>query len=128
MKSKKLLSVLLALAMMFSLTITAGAEETAKTMEGSVVILHTNDVHGAIGSYAKVAALKDDYEAKGAYVLLMDAGDFSQGDPTVSVSEGATAVEMMIWRAMIWQRRATMSSTTGIPTLPSWQTRPSSPW
>ena len=34
-------------------------------------------------------------EAKGAYVLLMDAGDFSQGDPTVSVSEGATAVEMM---------------------------------
>ena len=95
MKSKKLLSVLLALAMMFSLTITAGAEETAKTMEGSVVILHTNDVHGAIGSYAKVAALKDDYEAKGAYVLLMDAGDFSQGDPTVSVSEGATAVEMM---------------------------------
>ena len=42
-----------------------------------------------------MAALKDAYEAKGAYVLLMDAGDFIQGDPTVSVSEGATAAELM---------------------------------
>ena len=25
----------------------------------------------------------------------MDAGDFIQGDPTVSTSEGATAVELM---------------------------------
>ena len=95
MKSKKLLSLLLALAMMFSLAVTASAEETGGSMEGTVVILHTNDVHGAIGGYAKVAAVKDAYEALGAYVLLVDAGDFSQGDPTVSVSEGATAVELM---------------------------------
>ncbi len=52
-------------------------------------------MHGAISGYAKVAALKDAYEARGAYVLLMDAGDFIQGDPTVSTSEGATAVELM---------------------------------
>ena len=95
MKSKKLLSLLLALAMMFSLAVTASAEETGGAMEGTVVILHTNDVHGAIGGYAKVAAVKDAFEAQGAYVLLVDAGDFSQGDPTVSVSEGATAVELM---------------------------------
>ena len=95
MKRKKLLSLLLALAMMFSLAVTASAEETSGSMEGTVVILHTNDVHGAIGGYAKVAAVKDAYEAQGAYVLLVDAGDFSQGDPTVSVSEGATAVELM---------------------------------
>ena len=79
---KKLLSLLLAVAMMFSLAVTASAEETKGTMDGSIVILHTNDVHGAIGGYAKVAAIKDAFEAQGAYVLLMDAGDFSQGDPT----------------------------------------------
>lgn len=90
---RKVLSLLLAAAMMFSLAVTAQAEETTENMEGDIVILHTNDVHGAIAGYAKVAALKDAYEAKGAYVLLMDAGDFIQGDPTVSVSEGATAVE-----------------------------------
>ena len=82
--------------MTFSLAVTANAaEETAQDLDGDIVILHTNDVHGAISGYAKVAALKDAYEARGAYVLLMDAGDFIQGDPTVSTSEGATAVELM---------------------------------
>lgn len=95
MKAKKLLSALLAVAVVLSLMITAGAAESAQDMAGSIVILHTNDVHGAIGGYAKVAALKDDYEAEGAYVLLMDAGDFIQGDPTVSAAEGAAAVELM---------------------------------
>lgn len=92
---RKLVPLLLAVAMVMSLAVTASAEETAESMEGDIVILHTNDVHGAISGYAKVAALKDAYEARGAYVLLMDAGDFIQGDPTVSVSEGATAVELM---------------------------------
>ena len=92
---KKALSLVLVLAMMFSLCITAGAEEPAEDLSGSIIILHTNDVHGAIDGYAKAAALKKTYEEMGAYVLLMDAGDFIQGDPTVSTSEGATAVELM---------------------------------
>ena len=93
---KKVLSLLLAVVMTFSLAVTANAaEETAQDLDGDIVILHTNDVHGAISGYAKVAALNDAYEARGAYVLLMDAGDFIQGDPTVSTSEGATAVELM---------------------------------
>ena len=92
---KKVLSLLLVLAMMFSLGITAGAEEPAQDLSDSIIILHTNDVHGAIDGYAKAAALKKTYEDMGAYVLLMDAGDFIQGDPTVSTSEGATAVELM---------------------------------
>ena len=48
-----------------------------------------------IDGYASVAALKDAYEAAGAQVLLMDAGDFIQGSTSVNVSEGATAVELM---------------------------------
>ncbi len=93
---RKVLSLLMAVVMTFSLAVTASAaEETAQDLDGDIVILHTNDVHGAIAGYAKVAALKDAYEARGAYVLLMDAGDFIQGDPTVSTSEGSTAVELM---------------------------------
>ena len=70
---KKVLSLLLAVVMTFSLAVTANAaEETAQDLDGDIVILHTNDVHGAISGYAKVAALKDAYEARGAYVLLMD--------------------------------------------------------
>ena len=95
MQTKKFLSLLLALVMMFSLTVTASAEEAAKPMEGQIVILHTNDVHGAIAGYAKVAALKQSFQDAGAYTLLLDAGDYIQGDPTVSVSQGKTAVELM---------------------------------
>lgn len=95
MQTKKFLSLLLALAMMFSLAVTAGAAEEGESLEGSIVILHTNDVHGGIAGYAKVAALKAEYQAKGAYTLLLDAGDYIQGDPTVSVSQGKTAIELM---------------------------------
>ena len=95
MQTKKFLSLLLALAMMFSLSVTASAAEEGESLEGSIVILHTNDVHGGIAGYAKVAALKAEYQAKGAYTLLLDAGDYIQGDPTVSVSQGKTAIELM---------------------------------
>ena len=100
---KKLLSLFLVLALAFSLCVGVLAEEpaaepsdeTAGELAGQIVILHTNDVHGAIDGYAKVAAIKSDYEAKGAEVLLFDAGDFIQGTTSVSLSQGATAVELM---------------------------------
>lgn len=65
------------------------------TMAGKTVILHTNDVHGAIAGYAYIAQLKADYEAKGAEVILVDAGDYSQGEVYVSDTKGLDAVEMM---------------------------------
>ena len=104
---RKFLSVLLAMAMVFSLTVTGFAlEDTATTREpevmteeatmaGKTVILHSNDVYGAIEGYAYITALKADYEAKGAEVILVDAGDYSQGTTYVSVSQGADAVTMM---------------------------------
>ena len=103
---RKFLSVLLALAMVFSLTVTSFATEETEatapaaaaettTMAGKTVILHTNDVHGAIAGYAYITALKADYEAKGAEVILVDAGDYSQGTSYVSVTKGLDAIEMM---------------------------------
>ena len=104
---RKFLSVLLAMAMVFSLTVTGFAlEDTATTREpevmteeatmaGKTVILHTNDVHGAVEGYAYIAQLKADYEAKGPEVILVDAGDYSQGEVYVSDTKGLDAVEMM---------------------------------
>ena len=95
---KKLLSLLLAVAMVVTLAAcgekkpTPGKDATATE---PVVILHTNDVHGAIENYAKVAVLASQYESEGAYVLILDAGDFSQGTSYVSLSEGAAAIELM---------------------------------
>lgn len=94
-RGKKLSALFLALVMAFSLAVPAGAADWEEDLSGHIVILHTNDVHGGIDGYASVAALKDAYEAAGAQVLLMDAGDFIQGSTSVNVSEGATAVELM---------------------------------
>lgn len=96
---RKFLSVLLAMAMVLSLTVTGlaadNAVEAKAEMAGKTVILHTNDVHGAVEGYAYIAQLKADYEAKGAEVILVDAGDFSQGTTYVSTTKGADAVTMM---------------------------------
>ena len=103
---KKILSLLLAVAMLFSLAIPAFAEEAEEEtpvtpytvpadVEGKIVILHTNDVHGAVENYAKVATLKKMFADAGAEVLLVDAGDFSQGETYVSTSQGASAIELM---------------------------------
>ena len=112
--SKKLLSLLLTLAMIFTLALPAmaaeGEEETEtaaaytipEDVKGKLVVIHTNDTHGrdvavegeTVGT-AGVAALKKDFEAAGASVLLMSAGDFSQGTTLVSLDKGASSVAFM---------------------------------
>lgn len=90
---KKILALVLAFALILAPTLPLQARE--ENLQGSVVILHTNDVHGAVSEYAKVTALKNSYEERGAQVLLMDAGDFIQGSIYVSESGGKSAVSLM---------------------------------
>lgn len=94
---RKALALFMSVVMTLSLLVSsAWADPPAtKDLDGKTVILHTNDVHGAIDKYEKVAALKADYEARGASVFLVDAGDYSQGSVYVSVNKGADAVTMM---------------------------------
>ena len=99
---RKFLATLLALVMTLALMVPASWGDNADSfqlpasLEGKTVILHTNDVHGAIDKYAKVAALRDECYDKGAHqVILLDAGDYSQGSPYVSLSKGATALDLM---------------------------------
>ncbi len=101
-KTRKYLALLLTLVLVLALAAPAAAydyEENAKIIRsdytGKTVILHSNDVHGAIGGYAYMAALKAGFEAAGAEVILVDAGDFSQGTTYVSSFKGASAVTMM---------------------------------
>ena len=64
-------------------------------MSGKTVILHTNDTHGALMGFAQVAKVKALYESLGATVILVDAGDFSQGTTYVSTNKGEAAVTVM---------------------------------
>ncbi|MCL1889676.1 MAG: metallophosphoesterase, partial [Desulfovibrionaceae bacterium] len=101
-----MLSILLSLALVLSLAcagLTASAAEVfpASSYSGKLVILHTNDTHGrdlggtaSVGT-AGVAQLKKDFEARGAKVLLVSAGDAIQGTPLVNMDQGASAVKFM---------------------------------
>ena len=103
-KTKKILALVLSLVMLLALGVTSYADydyaANAKVVHtdytGKTVILHSNDVHGAIDGYAYMKELKNEFLAAGAKeVLLVDAGDFSQGTTYVSSSKGASAVTMM---------------------------------
>ena len=102
-KTQKLLAIVLSLVLVLAIAVPASAAydyaANAKVYRndftGKTVILHSNDVHGALEGYAAMAALKSTYEMAGAEVYLVDAGDFSQGTIYVSTSKGASAVTMM---------------------------------
>ena len=84
-----------------------GADAASTTPAPMFVVIHTNDTHGhdvevestedSDGNFsmAAVAALKADWEAQGYDVLLLDAGDATQGMPLVDVKHGSTAVSFM---------------------------------
>ncbi len=94
--SKKLFMVLLIVVLAVSSVFAQSIKEvTHGDLYGKTVLLHSNDVHGAIEGYAKMAALKEAYEAREANVILIDAGDYSQGTTYVSTSKGYDAITMM---------------------------------
>lgn len=99
MSFKKLICLLLSLMLSLGLALPALAEDGA--LAGKLVILHTNDIHGravadeGVWGYAAIAQVKKDLEAAGAQVLLLDAGDASQGTPLVNLEYGKSAFEFM---------------------------------
>ena len=104
-KLRGMLALLLTAALVFSLSVPvfAAGEGGMVNMSGKLVILHTNDTHGrdmaseeekSLGT-AAVAQLKRDYEAAGADVLLLSAGDAIQGTPLVNLGQGANAIQFM---------------------------------
>jgi len=94
--TKKAIAVMLVLLAVMTCVFAQSIYEVKHgEMYGKTVVLHTNDVHGALEGYAKVAALRDKYLAMDAEVILVENGDYSQGSPYVSRSKGATAITMM---------------------------------
>ena len=92
---KKVLSLLLALALLLSCT--AFAEEASPALTKDLVVLFTSDVHcgynqgwGYAGLYAVKEALSKDH-----HVLLVDNGDATQGEPIGTITEGEAIIDLM---------------------------------
>ena len=105
---KKTLSFILCILLFCGLCACGGTEASAITEADptptpaeenrDIVILFTNDVHGAISDnigYAGLAAYKKSVEEHTPYVTLVDCGDAIQGGYLNSVSRGEISARVM---------------------------------
>ena len=97
---KKFVSLLLLLAMVFTLFCGAAFAEDTEAPERSadVVILFTSDIHCGIDQgfgYAGLAAIRDYLVEKGNAVILVDDGDNIQGEPIGTMTKGADLIDLM---------------------------------
>ena len=105
---RSVISVLLASALVLTTNVAAITSQAANVtsevksiadvpadLSGKTIILHSNDVHGAIGRYPYIASVKQNFQNRGADVILVDAGDYSQGTTYVSTTKGLDAITSM---------------------------------
>ena len=106
LKSKKIVSIFVSLALVFGLILGAMPDisfaEDAKTL----TILHTNDIHGrfefqdpegrepSIG-FARLKAKVDQMKGEDPNTLVLDAGDTFHGTVDINLSKGEAMVDLM---------------------------------
>ncbi len=103
-KGSKFAAILVVIVLALSMVSSAFAvdlPEDGDDLTGQLVILHTNDSHGRMmedGSsmgFSAVKYLADRYEAAGADVIILDAGDTLHGLPIATATQGASVVDVM---------------------------------
>lgn len=108
---KKILSVVLVLVMVLSMAACGSKAQTEATdvpteatvaptevvvdYANSTVILYTGNVRGNVEVYSRIAAARAAYEAKGATVFLVDAGNYLQGSAYANSDRGLTIYNLM---------------------------------
>ena len=96
---KRRLAILLGLTMIFSAS--AMAEEPASEATGlsqDLVVLFTSDVHCGVDQgfgYVGLQAVKEQMEAAGNHVILVDDGDSIQGEPLGTMTTGEESIKLM---------------------------------
>lgn len=99
---KRLIATAITLLLLLALPCSFATEGEA-SMEGKIVILHTNDTHGhamtdpdsTTMGFTVLSALKNKYEEQGATVLTVDAGDTFHGMPVAQYDNGGAIAELM---------------------------------
>ena len=63
--------------------------------DGKTVVIVTGNLRGQINVLPYVAAIRADFQARGAEVVLADSGNFLQGTRYTSFNSGSTMISMM---------------------------------
>ena len=91
----KLLSFVLAMAIVFSVPVVSDAAVVSSVDKSDIVILYDNDVHCEVDGYVEMAAIKKEMQSQSNYVSLVSCGDFVQGGVIGSISKGEAVVKIM---------------------------------
>jgi len=96
---KKALVLMLSAAMMFSaVPAFAGEEDVPEGLQQDLVVLFTSDVHCGVDQnfgLASIEQIREAYEEAGNYTLLVDDGDFIQGEPLGTMTKGESLIDLM---------------------------------
>lgn len=79
-------------------TPSAGEEEEPKVPDSDIYILFTSDVHCGVDQgfgYAALKQIRDNLESQGCVTLLVDDGDFVQGESIGTLSRGEAIIPIM---------------------------------
>ena len=90
---RKVLSVLTAALLLLSAA--AMGVSAADDYTGKTVILYTGNLRGDVDVYPRIAAAKAAYAAKGADVVLVDAGNYLQGSAAANTDRGLSIYRLM---------------------------------
>ncbi len=74
-----------------------GGNKRKLPKNSTITIISTNDIHGDIDNFAKLASFVKAKEAEGGEVILVDAGDHFTGNPYVDYADerGKPIIELM---------------------------------
>lgn len=95
---KKILAMLLCATMLLSAAPVLAEEAAEPGLQQNLVLLFTSDVHCGIDKnfgLSGLAAIRSAYEAEGNYTLLVDDGDFIQGEPIGTMTLGESLIDLM---------------------------------
>ena len=80
------------------ITIKSHAIQMEYRRDGETYILYTSDVHCGVDAgfgYAGLVQIRDELEAQGYQVILVDDGDFIQGAPIGAITTGEAIIDIM---------------------------------
>ena len=95
---KKFLAMMVGAAMLLTAAPVMAEEAEAPALQNDLVVIFTSDVHCGIEKgfgLAGVYQVRKSYENAGKYTLLVDDGDFIQGEPVGTMTTGGALIDLM---------------------------------
>lgn len=83
------------LALFMSMISLSNHIKAAENESTTLTIVHTNDIHAKIDSFAKLAAYNASQRNLTEAFLYLDAGDIFSGNPVVDLTEGEPMIELL---------------------------------